>query len=361
MKSGKTILELAQEITRQQEAKKDFVAPVDKLEVVVADNAPMLKLGQMAPMPIGDIAHGQLAEYAGIPMTYYRKMLAEAPELVAVNANRWLRDHDEERRMVRTLDGKARAILSDKYRALDNYDLAEVVLPVLQQQGMLIMSAEITERRLYIKAVDKRITKDIPNGRALGDGSHVFFDTLSPAVTIGNSEVGFGSLYIETGIFTKVCTNLCSFGANLRKYHTGARASLSDDVYAVLTDQTKSITDAATFGQVRDILMAAFDATKFGDLTDKLQAATQDKIEVSSVSEIVEVVGKKHNLVEGERKGVLARLIEGGDFTRYGLHSAITRHSADVKDYDRATELERLGGQIIELPRSQWQEVLKAA
>lgn len=75
----------------------------------------------------------------------------------------------------------------------------------------------------------------------------------------------------------------------------------------------------------------------------------------------VEVVGKKHSLAETERKGVLARLIEGADFSRYGLHSAITRHAADVDSYDRATELERLGGTIIELPRSQWHEVLKQA
>ena len=35
--------------------------------------------------------------------------------------------------MVRTLDGQVRAVLSDRYRRLDNYDLAENVLPILQQ------------------------------------------------------------------------------------------------------------------------------------------------------------------------------------------------------------------------------------
>ncbi|MBL0089244.1 MAG: hypothetical protein IPP44_22195 [Ideonella sp.] len=35
--------------------------------------------------------------------------------------------------MVRTLDGQARAFLSDRYRRLDNYDLCEHVLPMLQR------------------------------------------------------------------------------------------------------------------------------------------------------------------------------------------------------------------------------------
>jgi len=43
-----------------------------------------------------------------------------------------------------------------------------------------------------------------------------------------------------------------------------------------------------------------------------------------------------------------------------GLGSAITRHSQDLKDYDRATELERIGGRLIELPRSEWQMLSSA-
>ena len=51
--------------------------------------------------------------------------LADAPMLLADNANRWLKDKGEDRRLIRTLDGKARALLSDKYRPLENEDLAE--------------------------------------------------------------------------------------------------------------------------------------------------------------------------------------------------------------------------------------------
>lgn len=361
MKAGLTLTQMAQEIERRAAAKRDFQAPAARLSVVVANEKPALKVGAEA-FPINDVAHNQLAEYAGIPAAYYKRMAGEAPQLLADNVNRWLDDkaQSKDQRMVRTLDGKVRAVLSSKYRPLDYEQMAEAILPVLMQQDLIIMSSQITETRLYIKAVDRKILKDVPTGRKLGDGSHVFFDTVSPAITISNSEVGHGALSIETGVYTKACTNLAMIGTNLRKYHTGARAELSEEVYALLTDQTKRVTDAAIWAQVRDLVSAAFDQAKFEEVTKKLSNAAEDKIE-ADVPQVIEVVGKRLGFNEGEKKGILSRLIEGGDLTRYGLHSAITRHSADVEDYDRATELERLGGRVIELPQGDWREVLKQA
>lgn len=36
------------------------------------------------------------------------------------------------------------------------------------------------------------------------------------------------------------------------------------------------------------------------------------------------------------------------DFSQFGLVNAVTRSSQDVEDYNRATELERIGGTILE-------------
>jgi hypothetical protein len=365
MKAGLSLTALAQEIERRAAAKADFIAPTGKMEMVVADAQPKIVLhnGEDKTYGVNRVAHQQIAEYAGIPKAYYDRMVTEDPALLATNVNRWIHDEGKsnEKRMVRTLDGTVRAMLSNKYRPLENEDLAEAVLPVLFDLDLMILSSQITETRFYIKAVDRRIERDVPKGAAMGDGSHNIFDTVSPGIVISNSEVGHGALSIETSIFTKACTNLALFGTTLRKYHTGTRAALSDEVYALLSDNTKKATDAATWGQVRDLVKAAFDEARFTDGVKKLAIAAEDRIETTEVVEVVERFGRKFNVNEGERKGILARLIEGGDFSRYGLHSAVTRHSADVEDYDRATEFERMGGQIIELPKSQWQEVLKAA
>ena len=66
-------------------------------------------------------------------------------------------------------------------------------------------------------------------------------------------------------------------------------------------------------------------------------------------------------LSEGEQGSVLRHLIDGGDLTQWGLSNAVTRHSQDVDSYDRATELERMGGQIVELNPSQWNTIAEEA
>lgn len=364
-KIGKTLLELAAEIERRADAKKDYLAPVGKMSMVVVDDKPAIAVqnGDLKTFETNEIATGQIAEYTGIPLPYYRRMMSEDPVLLASNVNRWLLDKSRagERRMLRTLDGKARALLSDRYRALENEDLAEAILPVLLEQDLMIVSSEITERKLYIKAVDKRITLDVPTGRALGDGSHVFFDTVSPAITISNSEVGYGALSIETGVFTKVCTNLAMIGTGMRKYHTGARAAISDEVYAMLTDATRAASDKAVWMQTTDLVKAAFDRARFEATAMRLGKAAEDRIAPEAAVEVIERVGRKFSFNEGERKGILGRLIADADLTRYGLHSAITRYSQDdAIGYDRATELERIGGDVIELAANDWKALAAA-
>jgi hypothetical protein len=72
--------------------------------------------------------------------------------------------------MVRTLDGKMRAFLSDRYRRLDNYDLAEAVLPILVEmgEGIRIVSTELTDSRMYIKVINERLEL---NGTKLSEGA----------------------------------------------------------------------------------------------------------------------------------------------------------------------------------------------
>lgn len=359
MKIGKSLVELAQEIQRQAEVKRDLIAPVGKLEAdhIVGEGEGEVALtvhnGKNETLPMNQLAHGQVAEYTGIPLAYYKRMQQEAPNLLRQNINRWFADKPADRRMVRTLDGKVRAFLSDRYRPLENEELAEAILPELLDRQLLILSCEITERRLYIKAVDKSILQDIPTGAKLGEG-HTRFDTLSPGIVISNSEVGYGRLSIHGSVFTGGCTNLMINESLISKAHLGGRAEVSDDVYALLTDKTKRLTDAAVWSQVKDTVTGVFDKARFAAVTKKLVEATDVRIQSADVVEVVERVGRKFQLGEGERKGVLTRLIEGGDLTKYGLHAAVTRHSADVEDYDRATELEKLGGDIIDLGPGEW-------
>jgi hypothetical protein len=74
----------------------------------------------------------------------------------------------------------------------------------------------------------------------------------------------------------------------------------------------------------------------------------------------VEVLAKTLSLRQDEKSLVLRHLIEGGEFSRFGLMNAVTRTAEDVESYDRATELEALGGAVVDLSSQDWQVIATA-
>ena len=60
--------------------------------------------------------------------------------------------------MIRILDGKVRAFLSDRYRRIDNLELLEAVLPIIKEmKGAEIISSEVTPTNMYIKVINKKL------------------------------------------------------------------------------------------------------------------------------------------------------------------------------------------------------------
>ena len=221
MKTGKTLAELAAEVTRQHEIKKDYIADTRSMAM---DTEGKIHIDGDKPLEFGvnQIAHRQIGEHLKIPAPYYDRMLAEAPELLATNVNKWFQKYPSVR-MARTLEDHMRAFMSNSYRPLDNYDLCEAALPVFSKLKVKVVSSEITERKLYIKVVDERISRDLKDGVVLGKG-HDRFDTVCPALVLSNSEVGFGSLSVETSVWTGGCSNLMVIRERShRKTHLGAK------------------------------------------------------------------------------------------------------------------------------------------
>jgi hypothetical protein len=228
--------------------------------------------------------------------------------------------------------------------------------------GVQILSCEITERRLYIKAVDERINRDVPTGKnKMGDGSHVIFDTCCPGIIISNSEVGSGQLSVETSVWTRACTNLAIFKQHsMKRRHVGARHEISDGLVELLSDETRALTDRAIWAQVSDVVRGAFDEARFGARIESMSAMSAQPIEGDPVK-VVELAAKSLGANDAERPSILRHLIEGGDLTRYGLFNAITRTAEDLGDYDRATDFERMGGELIELAPTEWRRIALAA
>ena len=64
-------------------------------------------------------------------------------------------------------------------------------------------------------------------------------------------------------------------------------------------------------------------------------------------------------LSDDEESTVLQNLIKGADLSQWGLANAVTLLAGQVSDYERSTELERAGGQVIQLADNDWEDLLK--
>jgi hypothetical protein len=359
MKTGLSLQELATEIERRASTKKDLVVSTRHLEMTEASD---LIVADREKFGINKIAHDQIATHLEIPKKYYDKMLVNDPRLLANNVNTWFRKYPAER-MVRGLDGNARAFLSPAYKPLENEDLAVPVLTVARELGLECMSSQLTESRMYLKFVDHSVVRELEAiGGKFGDGKHNILRKLAPALTVSNSEVGQGAVSVLGGVYDGFCSNLATFGErSVRKYHVGKRHEIAgDDIYALLSDETRRKTDAATWAQIGDVVRAAFDRAKFDALCDKISETQADVIAGDPV-QVVKLTTSKFGLSDGTGTSILKHLIEGGSLTRFGLYNAVTRAAQDVEDYDDATAMERHGAKIIELPKAEWKVLAEAA
>ena len=353
MKTGRTLLSLAQELTRQLATKKDMIVPSALLSHATSGGTTRLSVeasGGLNQFGVTPLARRQLADKLGIPYAYFERMREHQPQLLDSNINTWLQS-EPDRRMLRTLDGNVRAVLSDRYRRLDNYDLAESVLPILRQLPEVIFeSVELTETKMYLKCVTPRLSFEVAPG-----------DVVQAGVVISNSEVGQGTLSVQPLLFRLVCRNgLIAADRALRKTHVGRSLASEDDAVVVYQDDTLQADDKAFFLKVRDVVQAAVSEATFRQTAQKLQRTMGIRL-TGDPAKTVEVLAQRYALKDDERTGVLRHLIQDGQLSGYGLVNAVTHFSQVVEDYDRATEFEALGGRLIELSALEWKGLAEAA
>ena len=344
MKQGRTIQEVAREILRQKDAKQDYSVRTTNMRMENSGGTPILRLlnnegiDRVEPLDIQETAHRQLGAYLNIPQKYYEKMLAENVDLLTENVNSWLQK-EPEFRLLRTMDGRARAFLSNRYRRIDNLDIANITLPIIQEMpGAYFESCQITPDYLYIKVVNPRLTAEVVPG-----------DVVQVGVSISNSETGLGAVNIQPLIYRLVCSNgmvVNDARAGTRRTHIG-RINARDENFFLYSQETRAADDHAFVMKVRDTVRAAVDEARFAQVVDKMRESTQLHLNTADLPGVVKLASTSFGITEAESGGVLQHLIEGADYTVYGLANAVTRYSQDVESYDRASKLEEIGYSVM--------------
>lgn len=387
MKQGRTLHDLRTVLEHQANAKRDFLASASRIRI--ASNGHSELVLNEAYM-VNDIAHGQIAEYLGVPKGFYDRLRGatetlqvpavfresdaaegqgtwdDAP-LFDVMVNRLLQSKGADTRMVRTLDGTARAFLSDSYSVdLDNFDVFRMAAKSMEEAGLCpenVVSCEVTDRKLYIKVVSPRLEATIhPSNLTLPHGGHHILkepQVVQAGFILSNSETGLGSLSVQQVVMKLMCTNLWIKEEAVRQRHLGKTLE-ADEGGMVYKSDTRQAEARVRLLKIRDHISEALDASRFHALIGKMQETTEVKLE-GNIEKIVEVTARKFGLDDGEKEDVLKHLIEGADLSLWGLTNAITATAQTVPSYDRATQLEAIGGRFFALPSAEVRELVRAA
>ena len=277
--------------------------------------------------PLTEFAHTQLAEKTGIPVKYYNRMReAQRYDLVAENVNAWI--HEKERRLLRILDNKVRAILSDRYRPLDNYDMIFCALEEFKQHDIKFHRCDLTETYMYIKVFQPAEIRKIQNEH--GEVSVI------PGLVLSNSEVGAGSTKVEPALLNPSCKNVFIAGAQFRAVHLGSRREAGD----IWADDTLKLKDEVLWREVRDTIKAAFDTERFAEAVEKLSKTAENEIESPTIA--VDTVAARYHISEEKKKNLLDYFAKE-PITQFGLSNAITRMAQDEDKAENQVELEHAG------------------
>ena len=357
--NAKTMTDLIEAVQEESILKRDFVpVPAYKMTArsALGNRAQlMIELNEGSPEAVSfdlmPVAHENLSALCGIDMRYYRKLLSiSSKELWAANVNEWLPGVTD--RTIRTFDpchpaseddspstlsGAIRCLMSDRYRCLDNADLLAALLPQFEKRELNVLTCNLSEKQMVIKAVSPRMLADVPR---LGD-------SVQAGIAVGNSEVGTGSLWITTYDYVLSCTNGMT-GVKANKWvHRSGKAGDEDTQFETYTSDTKRKTNEAFWAQVTDGIDRIFDEELFAVRLSNYGDAADDEVERVNERPVIETVCSDYGIPKEDVDEVLRHYHLGGHENRWGVAQAVTRYAQDVSDFDVATKLEGAGSNII--------------
>lgn len=346
---------IVQELERRKRTAADIILPANQITMVPGQDAQgVATVGLDLPAAFGSVsryglngtAHSQTASKLSIPKPYYDRMLASHPDLLATNVNTWVQDAGPKPWLIRTLDGVARANLSDRYRFLDSHDLFFAAYDQAKKAGAQITRASLSDDRFEMRLIRPGWEREIQFRKANGlahTGGRGGTSVIIPGAYVSNSETGQGGLNVKPFLLDLVCTNGMVGETAFRQVHLGG---VQEAGY--ITAETRTAKDDVVWLEVRDLLSAVFDQDRFNNLISALEGTLLQ--DLAEPIEAVDAIVKDRGLSDDDRQAILNELISPSHDrdpgrTVYGLMSAITERAKFYADTapERATDLEEAG------------------
>lgn len=369
---AKEIGELIEQLKTQQATKLDLIVPSTKI-TMLADGKlvipptkgmekAMASIGVTATehnmFQTGKLMHAQFSEKLGIPKTYYDRMLGDNPQLMALNVNSWLQKQTAKNYMLRTFIanvnddtiGYGRALLSDRFKPIDNFDVLMATLEAIKATGVKveIESCDLTEKRMYVRVICPEIQQEatelLKNYRTPeGETGNPYVNT---GFILSNSEVGHGTFSISPRLFIQVCKNgLIQKNDSYKKTHLGAK--LDEESIIEWSGATRQANLALVIQQVKDAVSTYMSKEYLTGTLSKLEAKGIEQIE-HPVEAVNNMCGE-YGFDQQKTKDILDFFIKGGQQTAFGLSQAVTyyAHKSTGDNADDRFDMEMIGNDII--------------
>jgi hypothetical protein len=296
------------------------------------------------------VADEGLADKLRIPQAYLRRLRAEHVDLFDANVNGWLGHSSNAGRklLVRALrddgggQGVARAVLSDKYRTIDNLDVLVAALDGVRQAGVEVRidGCDLTDRKMYVRIRSESVRALAPT--LLRDYRSPFTGERgadNPVVWAGfvitNSETGCGAFTITPRLTVQVCSNGLTIAADaLRAVHLGGK--LDDGVVRWSEDTRHKAVELVT-AQARDAVTTFLDVDYVRAQIEGLERTAG--VPVADPAAAIQNVAKQLRFTDGQQAQILAHFIRGGDLSAGGVMHAVTA-AAQAADADAAHDME---------------------
>ncbi|MEU6459800.1 DUF932 domain-containing protein [Streptomyces sp. NPDC047065] len=301
------------------------------------------------------VADEGIADKLRIPLAYLRRMRTENVTLLDENVNAWLRQGPERRFMLRAFtsengpgmpgEGVARALLSDSYKLMDNFDMLLAALEGIQSSGhpTTVTGCDLTDRRMYVRVESEAVAVQ---ARALLRGYRSPFDgrsgdelpMISAGFVITNSEVGAGAYTITPRAVIQVCRNgLTQSKDVMRAVHLGGK---QDEGVVSMSGRTQRKTLELITARTADAVNTFLSREYVEAKVSEMEAAAGKPLE--EPTKTIEHVTKSLSIGNEAKDMILAHFIRGGQMTAGGVMQAVTSASQTLSDADQAAALEAL-------------------
>ena len=349
---GEYVVNAIKRLEQIKNESKDYIIPNDAIGIHYNEYTNKFIVVVETPDGLKDliptnIAFNQINEKMGIPRTYVKRCTEkERHTLLTNNINSWLQDPSNY--LLRTQNNKLRAFLSDRFRLIDNYDVAMLFLEVRKNlketQGIdiEIQDIQLTETNLYIKATSPQLTADI-----IPDPEHQERnDIVNGGIIISNSDIGKGRFSIKSYVQVLRCKNGMIGEHEFSRVHIGKKL---DEGEIVWSEQTHNLKSEAFWSQARDMITSAFTKEVFQKWVREMNGEACVKIErpIKAIDNII----KKYNINEEHRDALLSEFSQLGH-NKWSLSNAVTQVAQSKENYDDQIEMEKIGTQIMTLPIS---------